>query len=476
MKSLSERQETILALMIHEYIDTAQPVGSKTLVDRLRPGDQLGDRPQRDGGLTEAGLLRQPHTSAGRVPTEEGYRYFVQRLLGETDLPADEKRLISHQFHQARADVEEWVRLAASVLAHHSRAASLVTAPHTTRAVFKHLELILTQGRQVLLVLVLQGGDVRQQMLTLATRSRSGAAGPDRGRDHACLSSARTRRGGCQGGRFPALGQEVTRLVADVMSRADAVSSGEIDHDGLANMLSLPEFADSEPMPPVARLLEERSFLEEVMAKALSPTVGGVQVVIGGEGAWEELKDCSMVLARYGAPGFATGALGVLGPTRMAYGTDDLGRALRRRADERPGHRNPSPDDAPLNGKGRGKHSDQVKEEALARKPRPVRRQPRLPLTGPEHLGGPDERPGEGRSRRSPEVAASRQRPKFRSRGARGRRTRSRCCRRSSEVAKALADEYLDGWQRSRAEFLNYKRRVERELEAAHAMAGSHRS
>jgi len=123
-----------------------------------------------------------------------------------------------------------------------------------------------------------------------------------------------------QAGRFSALGQEVTRLVADVMSRADAVSSGEIYHDGLANMLSLPEFADSEAVRQSLRLLEERSFLEEVMAKALNPTVGGVQVVIGGEGAWEELKDCSMVLARYGAPGFATGALGVLGPIRMAYG------------------------------------------------------------------------------------------------------------------------------------------------------------
>jgi heat-inducible transcriptional repressor len=104
------------------------------------------------------------------------------------------------------------------------------------------------------------------------------------------------------------------------MSRADAVSSGEVHHDGLANMLSQPEFTDSEALRQSMRLLEESSFLEEVMAKALSPSVGGVQVVIGGEGAWEELKDCSMVLARYGAPGFATGALGVLGPIRMAYG------------------------------------------------------------------------------------------------------------------------------------------------------------
>ena len=320
MPELSERQETILALVIHEHIDTAQPVGSKTLVEHYGLGISSATARSELGLLSEAGLLRQPHTSAGRVPTEEGYRYFVQRLLGETDLPADEKRLISHQFYQARAGVEEWVRLAASVLAHHSRAASLVTAPHTTRAVFKHLELILTQGRQVLLVLVLQGGDVRQQMLTLASEVPQRQLAETAAEITLTCLDKDSAGVLSQAGRFSALGKEVTRLVADVMLRADAVSSGEIYHDGLANMLSLPEFADSETVRQSLRLLEERSFLEEVMAKALSPTVGGVQVVIGGEGAWEELKDCSMVLARYGAPGFATGALGVLGPIRMAYG------------------------------------------------------------------------------------------------------------------------------------------------------------
>ncbi len=320
MRPLTERQETILALVIHEYIDTAEPVASKTLVTRYNLGISPATARNEMAALTEAGLLRQPHTSAGRVPTEEGYRYFVQRLLGETELPADEKRLISHQFHQARADIEEWVRLAASVLAQHSRAASLVTTPRSARAIFKHLELISTLGRQVLLVLVLQGGDVRQQMLTLAEpvpQAQLEATAAEITRACMGLDAAGVA---AQASRFSALGQEVTRLVAEVMSRADAVSSGEVYHDGLANMLRQPEFADSEAVRQSLRLLEERSFLEEVLAKALSPTVGGVQVVIGGEGAWEELKDCSMVLARYGAPGYATGALGVLGPIRMAYG------------------------------------------------------------------------------------------------------------------------------------------------------------
>jgi heat-inducible transcriptional repressor len=320
MDTLTERQETILALIIHDYVDTGEAIGSKTLAQRYGLGVSTATVRNDMATLTQAGLLRQLHTSGGRTPTEEGYRYFVRRLLTETELPSDEKRLISHQFYQARADVDEWVRLAASVLAQHSRAASLVTPPHSPRAMFKHLELISTQGRQVLMVIVLLGGDVRQQMLTLAETFEQ--AQLSHTAEHITASCAGKDAEGvaAQAGAFDELGRELIRLIADVMSRADAVSGGEIYHDGLANVLAQRDFAQSESARHALRLLEERSFLEEVLAKALSPGIGSVQVLIGGEGGWEELRDCSMVLARYGAAGYATGAVGVLGPTRMAYG------------------------------------------------------------------------------------------------------------------------------------------------------------
>jgi heat-inducible transcriptional repressor len=270
--------------------------------------------------LTEREYLRQPHTSAGRIPTEQGYRYFVGRLLGDTDLPESEKRLISHQFHQTTREVDQWVRLAATVLAQHSKVASLVTAPLPDQAILKHLELIGTQGRQVLMVLVLDSGDIRQQMLTLSEvvpqgQLRQTAEQITRtcgGKDAAGVRA--------NSNRLDLLGREVASLTAETLERADEFSAGEIHRDGLSNVLAQPEFANSESGQNALRLLEEQSLLEEVLAKALSPTVGGVQVVIGGEGAWEELREYSMVLARYGATGYATGTLGVLGPTRMPYG------------------------------------------------------------------------------------------------------------------------------------------------------------
>jgi heat-inducible transcriptional repressor len=168
MPELSDRQKLILALVIHDYIDTAEPVGSKTIVDRYDLGVSSATVRNAMLDLTEAGYLRQPHTSAGRVPTEEGYRYFVRQLMGHTELPATTKRTITHQFYQVGRDMNRWMRLAASILANQSQAASLVTAPLPNKVRFKHLELIATHGRQILLVLVLSEGDVRQQMLTLA--------------------------------------------------------------------------------------------------------------------------------------------------------------------------------------------------------------------------------------------------------------------------------------------------------------------
>jgi heat-inducible transcriptional repressor len=320
MMPLTQRQETILALIVHDYVETAKPTGSKTLVSKYSLGVSSATVRNEMAFLTELGLLRQPHTSAGRVPTEKGYRYFVRKLLGDADLPATEKRQISHQFHQAKHGSDEWIQLAATILAQQSKAASVVTAPSPERSIFKQVELIATQEHQVLLVLVLQGGDVRQQMLALAEVIHQEQLRETSALITRVCSGKNSDQVARNARQFEGLAQEVTDLVSEIMARADAVWSGEIYRDGISNMLAQPEFVDSPQIQQVLRLLEERSYLEEILAKVLNPRIGDVQVVIGGEGAWEELRDFSIVLARYGAPGRATGALGVLGPTRMAYG------------------------------------------------------------------------------------------------------------------------------------------------------------
>ncbi len=321
MAELTERQKLILALIIRDYIETAQPVGSESLQKRYRLDASPATIRNEMAVLTELGYLRQPHTSAGRVPTEEGYRYFVRQLMGHIELPSDAKRMITHQFYQVGPDPDRWMRLAASVLAHQSRAASLVTSPHVEQARFKHLELINTRGRQVLMVLVMSGGDVRQQMLTLAEpvpQEQLSAAAAHLNQLLAGLSPEGVSAISTQ---LDALEQDITKLIIEELRHSSNILGGEVYRDGLTHVLAEPEFSESESARKALRVLEERPLLEDLLSRTIETTnVGGVQVLIGGEGTWEELRDCSMVLARYGAPGLATGALGVLGPIRMAYG------------------------------------------------------------------------------------------------------------------------------------------------------------
>lgn len=320
MPELTERQKTLLMLVVRDYIETAQPVGSQRLVERFRLGMSSATVRNEMASLTEMGYLRQPHTSAGRVPTEEGYRLFVGELMHQFELPPAVQHTISHQFFQARHDVEQWMRLAASILAHQSQSISLITAPHAEKARYKHLELISTQGRQVLMVIVLAGGEISQQILTLSepvTQERLSQVANMLNRLCVGRSAEEIR---LQPLPAEALEKDILAIVLQDMRTADERVAGELYVDGLTNVLTEPEFTVADDARKALRLLEERSTLQELLSRTvMSSNVGGLQVLIGSEGGWEELRQYSMVLARYGVPGLATGTLGVLGPMRMPY-------------------------------------------------------------------------------------------------------------------------------------------------------------
>lgn len=339
MLDLTKRQEYILSLIIREYVHVPTPVGSKALVDRYSLDVSSATVRNDMAALEEAGLIESPHTSAGRVPTEEGYRYFVQRLLRDTELSPVEARTIRHQFHQVSMDLEQWMRLAASVLANTTRKASLVTSPQVAESNFKHLELIQTQGRMVLLVVVLEGGAVRQQMLSLTEPVSQEALSSVAAHLNTQCIGLGAERIRALARRAPTLDQEVMNLVADMLDRA-AHSQRMVITDGLVNILD-PQYlaeslgasseqrredlsralveVDSAGGRQALRLLEEQSLLEEVLSEALAPDNYGVRVMIAGEGRWDELSHTTVILSRYGR-GPASGALGVLGPTRLHYG------------------------------------------------------------------------------------------------------------------------------------------------------------
>ena len=320
MEALTERQKTLLLLIIRDYIESAQPVGSKPLVEHYHINLSTATIRNEMGALTEMGYLRQPHTSAGRVPTEEGYRYFVSQMMHNAELPETIQQTISHQFHQSRADMNQWMTLAASVLAHQSQGISMITAPHAEQSRYKHVELISTQGRQVLMVLVMAGGEVSQQILTLAEPVSQERLSQTASRLNGLLAGLAADAIAALPNRSDALDQDILILITQDMRNTAERGSGEIYTDGLTNVLAEPEFSEKDDARRALKIFEERSTLQDLLARtATNSNIGGLQVIIGGEGEWEELRQCSIVLARYGVPGMATGTLGVLGPMRMSY-------------------------------------------------------------------------------------------------------------------------------------------------------------
>ncbi|MCD6577391.1 MAG: heat-inducible transcription repressor HrcA [Anaerolineaceae bacterium] len=321
MKSLTTRQKRILSLIVHEHIASAEPVGSKSLVQKYGMGLSSATVRNEMAALTEEGLLRQPYTSAGRIPTEEGYRYFVRQLMNETYLPSAMRATINHQFSQMSNDIQQWMRLAASVLANQTNSASLITAPQASQVQFKHLELIATHGRQILVILVLEGGQIRQNILSLDEPvSQDELSVISRKFSHLLAERYTVQISDLQK-PLTANENQILAWIEDEMTRSDNQLTGDIVLDGLTNVLSKPEFADSEEARRSLRLLEERSLLQDLLSQTILPdTIGGVQVLIGGEGTWDDLRQWSVILSKYGSPNMATGTIGVLGPMRMPYG------------------------------------------------------------------------------------------------------------------------------------------------------------
>jgi heat-inducible transcriptional repressor len=318
MTKLTPRRQAVLGMVIRSYIDKGQPVGSKSFVEdyglEISPATIRNEMAVLEG----LGFLTHPHTSAGRMPTEQGYRYFVQHLLGDTELPLTEQYMIRHQFHQAGLELDRWLSLAVAVLAHTTRKTALATSPRVPENRFKHLELINLRDSMVLMVLVLEGGSVKQQVLNLeqpleqeslsriSNQLNELFAGLSADQIPALLES------------LPVLPQQIALIVDQVLALADR-QANPIYRDGLVHILEEPDFLESGHARQMVQALEGPLLVDVVNTAAQPLEVGDIQVLIGGEGRWQELAELSLVLSRYGVEGGASGLLGVVGPTRMTY-------------------------------------------------------------------------------------------------------------------------------------------------------------
>ncbi|CAA9582677.1 MAG: Heat-inducible transcription repressor HrcA [uncultured Thermomicrobiales bacterium] len=320
-RPLSDRQRAILRLLVQEYVATGKPVGSKALGERYRMAMSPATIRHEMAELEAAGFLQSPHTSGGRVPTDRGYRYFVHHLMGEVELPSSDQIMIRHQFRQVEVRLDQWMELAAATLAGAAGNVSVVTAPRLPTARLRHVELIALQPRLGLLILVTAEGSVRQVMCHWPEATEQETLSP---LADALVHDLRGLAADEVAGRAEGahgLARFVLEQIGLALRGLDAAERTEVRHSGLELMLAQPEFAGAAgEAQALMALLRGGAFLNAVLPSLGLDGGRGVQVFIGDENPAGELRRFGVVVSTYGVDGEVTGVLGVVGPTRMAYG------------------------------------------------------------------------------------------------------------------------------------------------------------
>jgi heat-inducible transcriptional repressor len=321
-KPLNDRSRQILEAIIEEYIATAQPVGSKVLIQNRSIGLSPATVRNVMAELEELGYLVSPHTSAGRIPTPLGYRFYVDTLLQVTELDKRQKHRIERQYLQKSLQMADMLHKASRTLSQVSNYTGLVMVPRLRATVFRHIEFVRLSSRQILAVFVTQSGMVQNRLINVA--EELGASELEQISNYlnstmAGLSIEEARA------RIVAEMAQEKALYDSLLQRAFALSSvalddedgGEVIIEGTSHFLEQPEFSDLECMKRIVQTFEQKLALVDLLGRGLDSA--GVQVLIGSETGCRELADCSLITAAYSGRRGTLGTLGVIGPSRMPY-------------------------------------------------------------------------------------------------------------------------------------------------------------
>jgi heat-inducible transcriptional repressor len=320
---LSERKREILKAVIADYILTAEPVGSSAITGRhirdLSPATVRSVMAE----LEEMGFLFQPHTSAGRVPTEKGFRAFVDHLMQPKAINSAEKEEIRRACISSGHEVPDLLRDVSRILSSITRHAGLAVVPRVSDATLKHIEFVRLKGNRVLVVLVSESGMVQNKLIEMDEDLKQGDLDRMSGYLNELFSGltiAEIKMRLLEEMRkeknlYDRLLKRALRLGSEVMG-GDA-GAKEVFIEGRSRLFEHPEFLDVGRMREIFRAFEEKGMIIKLLDKSLKAE--GVHVFIGCETGSSELKGCSLVAATYGMDGSILGSIGVIGPVRMDY-------------------------------------------------------------------------------------------------------------------------------------------------------------
>lgn len=318
---LGDRRKKILAAVVNDYVKTAEPVGSQTLVRRYDFGVRPATIRHELAAMSELGYLRQPHTSAGRVPSDLGYRYYVDELMPSPSLEPLDAGLANRAVSR-EAEIEDILQESCRMLSTLTKHTSMATPPRSGTICIKHVAVSPISKHKALFVTILSTGKVEHRVLELEK--------PLIPADAVAFGNFLNARfedfevGGLTAAAGAELPPEMRKLswlygrAVFILRQALASSSDdEVYMEGTANLLRQPEFVQHDNMASVLNVLEHRRALYQILSSSLLGK--GVTVIIGSENKFDEMRECSFVSASYSIGDRTCGSIGVVGPTRMDY-------------------------------------------------------------------------------------------------------------------------------------------------------------
>jgi len=313
---LTPRTEIILKSIVNWYIDHAVPVSSQVMVHDYDLGVSSATVRNEMAFLEQEGYIIRPHTSSGSLPSDKGYRFYVASLE-DIALPVTDQRMISHLFHQVEGRLDEWLSLAATVLARLSQNTAVITVPKRADCELRHMELVSIQDSLVLLLVVLRGALIKQQLFNLENPLSQAELTAISAKMNAAYVGSNASQIQLKELNLNSVEHLIQQNLVKIMQTADEQSGGQSYLEGLHFLMNQPEFAHNQRILAVMELLEQRAMLGTILPSIQEGPQ--VKVVIGSENQAEVAQDCSLVVCRYGLPDEASGNILVIGPTRMAY-------------------------------------------------------------------------------------------------------------------------------------------------------------
>ncbi|WP_264842080.1 heat-inducible transcriptional repressor HrcA [Caldinitratiruptor microaerophilus] len=336
---MDERKNRVLQAVIDDYVATAEPVGSRTIARKYRLGVSPATIRNEMADLEELGYLEQPHTSAGRVPSDRGYRYYVDCLMEVREVSAEEEERIRRTFERKFRELDSLIREAARLLSEMTRLTGVAAGPQVGETVIQEIRLVPLTGERALLVYITDAGFIEKSIVdvppevTLVELQEVSQLLSDhlRGRRVSSLGRGALEELQRELRRYGALLEQALAFLAESMEPGE---HRRLYLGGTTHVLEQPEFRNVEKARALLSFLEQPDMVQEVLG---SPESGDLSVQIGEEIRLRELHDCSVISATYRIGGRVVGRLGVIGPRRMEYGrviglVEDLTRHLSEAA------------------------------------------------------------------------------------------------------------------------------------------------